>query len=399
MSISDDGSVKQRQPGPLAGLHVVEITHVLAGSYAGLVLADLGADVVKIEPPAGDSARKVFDRTSSIAAFDVLNRGKRGLALDLREPAAIEVVKRLVAQADVFIENYRPGALERLGLGYEQLASVNNRLVHCSISGFGSTGPYRTRGGFDLVAQAMSGLMSLTGTAGMPPVKVGVPVADIGAGVFAALGILAALAHRTATGEGQHVDTSLLEAALSYTIWESSLYLETGEVSTPEGSAHRLSAPYELVRVADGFVVIAAANQETWLRLTRALGDPESLREASYESNRDRVANRASLIKAIEELLATFTVTETLSLLEQHGVPSGPLNDIAQALEDPQVLAREMVSVGEGGRGLGFPVRFSATPARPGRPSPGLGEHNAEVMSNLGFTAAEIDRLAGIADR
>ena len=252
---------------PLEGVVVLDCTQVMAGPFCTLLLADMGADVIKVErPDGGDDSRRMGPPfiEGRAAAFLAINRNKRSLALNLRSSEGKDVLKRLAKRADVMVENYRPGALERLGLGYRDISSINPSIVYCSISGFGQTGPYRERGGFDLVAQGMSGLMSVTGTPDGPPAKVGVPITDLTAGMYAAYGILSAYVHRLRTGEGQWVDTSLLEAGMAYTFWESSVYFATGQIPGPLGSAHRLSAPYQALRTRDGYLTLGAATQSTW---------------------------------------------------------------------------------------------------------------------------------------
>ena len=263
---------------PLGGVVVLDCTQIMAGPFCTLLLADMGADVIKVEKPeGGDDNRRMGPPfiAGRSAAFLAINRNKRSLALDLRSEKGREVFLRLVEQADVVVENFRPGAMERLGLGYRQLGEIKPSLIYCSISGFGQTGPYRERGGFDLVTQGMSGLMSVTGTPGAPPVKVGVPITDLTAGMYGAYGILSAYIHRLRTGEGQMVDTSLLEAGIAYTFWESAVYFATGEIPGPLGSAHRLTAPYQAIRTKDGYINIGAATQSTWEGLCRAIGREE----------------------------------------------------------------------------------------------------------------------------
>ncbi|HWA62872.1 MAG TPA: CoA transferase, partial [Caulobacteraceae bacterium] len=258
----------------LAGLKVLDCTHVIAGAWCSMMLADLGAEVVKIEPLEGETTRG--HPKARFKAFDFVNRNKRSLAIDLASPMGAETIRRLARSADVFVENYRPGSLDRMGLGWEHLKAVNPRLVYASVSGFGLTGPYRDRGGFDLIAQGMSGIMSFTGEPGAErPTACGVPLSDLNAGTFAALGILAALRHRDATGEGQHVETSLLETAIAYTVWESGLYLTTGEVARPNGSRHRLAAPYEALKTRDGYIVVGVNSQRLWERFVEAIAAPD----------------------------------------------------------------------------------------------------------------------------
>ena len=376
----------------LEGLRVLDCTHVIAGAYCSLILADLGADVVKIEPPAGETTRG--HPGQAFRAFDFVNRNKRAIALDLTAERGAAVVRRLAASADVFVENYRPGALDRMGLGYEALAKVNPRLVYASVSGFGLDGPYRDRGGFDLIAQAMSGIMSFTGEVGSDrPVAAGVPLSDLNAGVFAALGVLAALRHRDATGEGQHLETSLLESALAYTMWETGLYLSTGEVAKRQGTRHRLAAPYEALRTEDGWMVVGVNSQRLWLRFCEALGEPGLAEEEGFDRPNRRVRNRDALQARLEAILARDTTARWVERLTAHGVPAGPLNDIAQAWADPQVQARGLLAEVAGRRFVRTPIKLHATPVELRRGPAEVGEHTREVLAEAGFGADEIEGL------
>lgn len=379
--------------GPLAGVRVLDITHVMAGSFCGMVLADMGADVVKIERPgSGDSMR--YPARNGFRPFGAVNRNKRSLAVDLSDDRGAALVRRLVRSFDVVVENYRRGALDRLGLGYDDLAAENEALVYCSISGFGGTGPYRDRGGFDLVAQGMSGIMSFTGEAGRPPVKVGVPIADLNAGLFAAYGIVSAYVHRLKTGEGQFVDTSLLEGALGYTVWEAGLFLATGEVAEPLGSAHRLAAPYEALRTADGWITVGAANDNNWRRLADAVGRPELVDDERFAKPGRRWRNRAELAAELEAALVTRTTREWVEAFEEAGVPAGPIYDIGEALGDEHAVARDMVvELDDGTRHLGIPVKLSATPPRVRSAAPALGQHTDEILREHGFSAEEVEDL------
>jgi formyl-CoA transferase len=378
--------------GALAGLKVLDCTHVIAGAWCSMMLADLGADVVKIEPLAGETTRGHPD--ARFKAFDFVNRNKRSLAIDLAAPAGAEAVLALARTADVFVENYRPGVLDRMGLGYETLAAANPALVYCSVSGFGLTGPYRQRGGFDLIAQGMSGIMSFTGEAdGERPTACGVPLSDLNAGVFAALGVLAALRHRDATGQGQHVETSLLESAIAYAVWESGLYLTTGEVATPRGSRHRLAAPYEALKTADGFIVVGVNNQRLWERFCEAIGAPDLAADPAFAEARKRLINRDALQARLEAIFATAPTQAWIDRLLAKGVPCGPINTIAQALADPQIVARDLLVEVGGRRFVRAPIGLSATPVAVTRGAPALGAHSREVLAQAGLSGAQIDRL------
>jgi crotonobetainyl-CoA:carnitine CoA-transferase CaiB-like acyl-CoA transferase len=380
-------------PPPLAGLKVLDCTHVIAGAWCSMMLADMGADVIKIEPLAGETTRGV--PKARFKAFDFVNRNKRSIAVDLATPGGAETIRRLAVGADIFVENYRPGALERMGLGYADLAKVNPGLVYVSVSGFGQTGPYRDRGGFDLIAQAMSGIMSFTGEPDAKrPTACGVPLSDLNAGTFAALGALAALQHKARTGEGQHVETSLLESAMAYTIWETGLFLTTGEVAKPMGSRHRLSSPYEALKTADGYIVVGVNNQRLWERFCEALGAPELLADPDYADGRLRVLNRVTLAERIEALLAADGADAWLARFEAAGVPAGPINTLDKALSDPHVAARGLLQEVDGRRFVRAPITFSKTPVRLKNGPPPLGGDTRAVLGEAGFSGEEIEALA-----
>ena len=388
-------------PGPLSGVAVLDLTQILAGPMCTMTLADLGADVLKIEKlQGGDDNRRMgppFIQDWS-AGFLAVNRNKRSLALDLQAEAGKAVFRRLVSGADVVVENFRPGVMERLGLGYETLAAINPRLVYCSISGFGNTGPARRRGGFDLVAQGASGLMSITGHPGGPPAKVGVPITDLTAGLLAANGILSAYIYALRTGQGQQVDTSLLEAGVAYTVWESAVYFAEGEIPGPLGSAHRLSAPYQSLRTSDGYLNLGAATQPTWEQLCRAIGQEQLIEDERFRQPWDRKARETELAALLEETFSQQTTAYWLELLDAAGVVAGPIYNMEQVYQDPQVLAREMLVYWDDPelgtfRNIGVPVKLSATPGRIRRRAPALGEHSAEILGERGFSEAEIAQL------
>ena len=388
--------------GPLAGLRVVELAHIMAGPVCGLMLADMGAEVIKVEKvPGGDDTRRFRppEIGGESAAFMMANRNKRGIAVDLKQEAGRRVVRRLLAGADVAIENYRRGTMERMGLSYESLKAENPGLILCEISGFGRSGPYADRGGFDLIAQGMSGLMSITGEApGRPPVKVGAPVTDITAGILGALGICAAYAHRLRTGEGQRVDTSLFEAGITQTFWQSAIALATGESPGPLGSAHPLNAPYQAFATADGWITVGAANQANWLRLLEVIEAPALGEDPSFVSNEQRVRNVEALAEALAPIFAARPSADWLARLEAAGVPAGPVSGIAEMHRDPQALARGMVvEVPHARLGpiatLGPPVKFSETPAAVLHGAPLLGQDSRAVLSELGYAQDEIETL------
>lgn len=388
---------------PLADLKVIDLSHVMAGPACAMLLADMGADVIKVEKlPGGEDARRMVppEISGESAAFLMMNRNKRGIALNLKADAGRKVLSRLLRDADVLIENYRRGTMEKMGFGYNALHAINPRLIYCSISGFGRTGPYADRGGFDLVTQGMSGLMSITGEGpGCPPVKIGAPVTDITAGILGCVGILAALHSRASTGQGQMVDTSLFEAGIMYTYWQSAICFATGQAPGPMGTAHPLNAPYQAFRVADGWITVGAANQGNWQRLLDALGAPELGDDPRFVNNAARMRNLPALQEALTALFKARTSTEWLRRLEDVGVPAGPVLDVKQMHADPQALARDMIvktvhpTAGEVAS-IGLPIKFSETPGSVTRPAPLLGQHTREVLREHGFSDAEADEMA-----
>ena len=399
--MSATGAAHALHPGPLAGIRVLELAQIMAGPTCGMMLADMGADVIKVEKlPGGDDARGYAEpRVSGVSApFLIMNRNKRGMALDLKHPRGREVLLRLVKTADVLTENFRRGTLEKFGVGYEVLARTNPGLIYCAVSGYGRDGPLADQGGFDLIAQGFAGLMSITGERGRPPVKTGNSVADINAGLLAASAIVAAYVHKLKTGEGQLVDTSLMEAALQQTYWQAAIYFATGESPGPTGSAHVLTAPYQAFRTNDGWINIGGANQANWERIAEALGHPEWCADPRFETNSARMQNIDVLTALMEMVLVTRSKAEWIAAFEAAGVPAGPVNSLGEALNHPQTRARGMVvdlRHPEAGatRALGCPVHFSATPTRVVRPAPILGEHTREVLLECGYAESEIEVL------
>ena len=387
--------------GPLAGIKVIELAQIMAGPTCGMLLADMGADVIKVEKlPGGDDTRAYAEPAinGESAPFMILNRNKRGIAVNLKKPGGLEVVKRLLAGADVVTENYRKGTLEKLGLGYDVLQKLNPRLVYCAVSGYGRTGPYADKGGFDLIAQGFAGIMSITGEPGRPPVKSGTSIADINAGILAALGIVSALVARSTTGKGQMVETSLMEAAIQQTYWHAAIFFATGVNPGPTGSAHLLTAPYQAFPTKDGWINVGGANQANWERVVKVIGSPELAADARFKTNVDRLKNIDALAPLIAERLRTRSAADWIREFDAEGVPAGPVNRIGDMLSDPQVLARDMVvevDHPKAGRvkALGTPVKFSATPGEVTRASPLLGEHTREVLEGLGYSAGEIQAL------
>ena len=377
---------------------MLDVTQVMAGPYCAMLLCDMGARVIKIEPPAGDSTRAMAGaRGHDSAAFNAVNRGKLGVVLNLQSDTGRAALRRLARSADILVENYRPGVMARLGLDYPSLAADNPRLIYASISGYGQSGPSAGKGGFDLVAQGVSGIMSVTGTPGGPPVKVGLPITDLGAGLFALAGILAALHWRATSGRGQHVDTSLLEAGVALSVWEATEFF-SGRVPGPLGSAHRMSAPYQAFRCADGYITIGAANDRTFARLATLLGHGEWAADPRYSTDAARVRHRDELAGTIEAITVTRPRADWLAQLDAAGIPCGPINTYADVFSDPQVIARDMaVRVTHPTLGavdaLGTPLKLSETPLNPHRRAPLLGEHTEPVLREFGFTDAEIEQL------
>jgi crotonobetainyl-CoA:carnitine CoA-transferase CaiB-like acyl-CoA transferase len=385
----------------LDGIRVLDLTQIMAGPFCTMLLADLDADVIKIErPQGGDDARRMAPPYyhGESAAFMAVNRNKRGVAVDIRAPAGRDILWRLIETADVLVENFRPGTMERLGFGYAQVHARRPALIYCSISAYGQTGPYATRGGFDLVTQALSGVLSVTGTP-EAPAKVGVPISDLNAGLFASHAILAALLARARTREGQHIDTSLLEGALAYTIWESNEYWATAQPPERLGTGHRLAAPYQVFATADGWIAIGAANQRNWERLAQAMERADLLEDARFATNSERMAHLPALSDALGETFRVRATEDWMARLDAAEVPNAPVLDLRQVYEHPQVRAREMdVIVEHPAAGpvhaIGFPVKYSATPPQMRRPAPLLGQDTYAVLQSLGMSLDECRQLA-----
>ncbi len=388
-------------PEALEGVRVLDCSQILAGPFCSMLLADMGADVIKIEKPnGGDDTRRMgppFIDTES-AAFLAMNRNKRSIVLNFKEQSGVQAMKTLVKDADIVIENYRTGTMDRLGLGYEDLNNINPGIIYCSISGFGRTGPYANRGGFDLVAQGMSGLMSITGVPNSPPVKVGVPIADMNAGMFATYGILTAYINKLRTMKGQYLEISLLEAAIAYTVWESAGYFATGDIAEPLGSSHRNSAPYQALKTKDGHINIGAPNQSNWERFANAIERTDLVARNEFKDNASRLVNRESLEVELELTLTTKSSGEWLEVLEKCGVPAGPILNVSEVWNDPQIQARNMEVTLEHPtagkiKNIGLAAKLYSTPGRITKPAPLLGQHTREVLMNAGYSKKNIEAL------
>ena len=390
------------RPLPLTGVRVLDVSQVMAGPFACMLLADMGADVIKVEPPGvGDQSRGAMGfklKGNDSMGFLNMNRNKRSIALNLKTEAGRKVLFKLAEQADILIENYRPGVMKRLGIDYERLSAVNPALVYASISGFGQTGPWADRPGFDLMAQAMSGVMSVTGYPGGPPVKAGVPVADIGCGLFAIYGVLSAYIGAKTTGKGQYIDASLFDTALAFSIWDISQYWGTGEPPVPLGTANRMSAPYQAVKAADGYFVMGATSQKLWKQLCNMLGRPELIDDPRFATVSLRLANRPELITVLEQSFAARNCESWIDEMLAVGIPAGPILTYPQAFESEHGRNRQMrIEIDHPIEGkvpnIGFPVKFSGTPAQVRLPPPLLGEHTAAVLAELGFDASACAEL------
>lgn len=387
--------------GPLAGLKVIELAQIMAGPTCGMLLADMGAEVIKVEKlPGGDDTRSYAEPqvNGESAAFMMMNRNKRSIAIDLKHEEGKAVLRRLLADADVLTENYRKGTMEKLGFGYDSLHETHPALIYCSISGYGRTGPYADKGGFDLIAQGFSGLMSITGEPGQAPIKSGSPICDINAGILATVGIIAAYVHRLKTGKGQLVDTSLIEAGIQQTYWQAAIFFATGVSPGPIGSAHLLSAPYQAFPTRDGWINVGGANQNNWERIARVVGAAELIDDLRFRSNADRMRNLDALVPLLADRFKQRTTDDWLRELDAAGIPAGRVNTIGEMLGDPQVHAREMVIELDHPRAgatkaLGLPIKFSDTPGCVTRPAPMLGQHTREILAAHGYHAHEIDTL------
>jgi len=387
--------------GPLADIRVLDLTRALSGPFATMILGDLGADVIKVEDVwHGDDTRRWGPpfQGDDAAYFLAINRNKRGLSVNLKTPEGQQIMRKLAARSDIFMENFRPGAAARLGLGYQELSRENPRLIYASISGYGQTGPDAGLPGYDAVAQAVSGMMSVTGEPGGEPVRSGTSLADVGAGMWALIGILAALHAREASGRGQLIDISLLDGQVAWLTYVAGKYFATGVTPGRYGSAHESLAPYQVFPTADDPLMVAVGSDGLWRSFTAAAGLDELTDDPRYATNPDRVRNRDTLIPRITKALAARGCAEWTALLNVAGVPAGPVNTVPAALAQPQVAAREMVveithPVAGTLRTLGSPLKLSAQPASVRRAPPTLGQHTGEILGEAGYSAARIAEL------
>jgi len=396
-----------RQPNhvnnqPLRGIRVLDLSRILAGPYCTMMLGDLGAEIIKVEQPrVGDGTRQWGPpfKGGESAYFICINRNKKSITVNLKHPRGIKIIKQLVEKSDVLVENFRYGTMDKLGLDYETLKKINPKLIYCTISAFGTTGPYRELPGYDFLVQAMGGIMSITGEPDGPPMKVGVAIVDVTAALYATSAILAALFYREKTGEGQKVETSLIEAQVAWLINVGSNYLVSGEVPKRYGNAHPNIVPYQVFKAKDGYVALAIGNDLQWKKFCELAGVKELAENPKFETNPKRVENRKELIKILDKLMLEKRGKEWIKLCRDNGIPCGPINTIDKVFNDPQVLNRGMVvEVDHPTAGkiklAGIPMKFSRTPAFVKSPPPLLGEHTNEVLSNLlGYSKEEILNL------
>lgn len=389
---------------PLEGVRVLDISQIMAGPYCTMVLGDLGAEVTKIEKiKGGDDSRQMGPYVNGESTcFFQINRNKKSIALNLKDEEGRELFYELAREADVIVENYRPGVTKSLKIDYDTVKEINPGIIYCSISGYGQSGPYAHKGGFDLVAQGMTGIMSMTGEPGGRPLKTGIAVYDIGAGITAVYSILAAYIHKQKTGEGQHVDVSIAEIGLPWFTWEAAAYFANGTVPQPTGWRHRVSAPYQALKTKDGYIMVGAANQRTWERFCHEVVEkPEWIDDERFKTNTDRKENVEQLEALIEEVFATQNSSYWVDKCEKAGVPAGPINNFAQAVEDPHYLARGLVQeldhpvIGKM-KTIGIPTKFSRTPGQIRMPAPTFGQHTDEVLGSIGVAE---ERLKDLRDK
>jgi crotonobetainyl-CoA:carnitine CoA-transferase CaiB-like acyl-CoA transferase len=389
---------------PLEGVNVLDLTNIMAGPYCSMVLGDMGAEVIKIENfPEGDASRRFDPKINGESyCFAVLNRNKKSLALDMKHPRGKEILDKLAARADIITENFRPGAVKKLGIDYATVAQFNPGVVYASMSGFGQTGPYGKKGGLDIIAQGMSGIMMMTGYPGGRPAKVGIAMNDIASGVTALYGILGAYIGRLKTGKGQYLETSLLEAGLAWTPWEFGAYFGSGEVPTATGTRHRRSTPYQAYKTSDGYVTLGAANDKLWNNFcTMVCAKPEWLTDPRFATLPARLKNIDALEQEIEAVLTKQPTAHWVEKLDAAQVPGGPVYRYDQIMHDPHIKARNMVVemdhpvIGRM-KTIGLPLKSTGELTAIRRPAPWLGQHSADVLRGLGYDAADIDALFGV---
>ncbi len=398
------GGESAKRPLPLTGIRVLDVSQVMAGPFCCMMLGDLGADVIKVEPPnGGDQTRRAMGfklKGNDSLGFLNMNRNKRSITLDLKSDAGRSVFYKLAETADIIVENYRPGVMKKLGIDYETIRKINPGIIYASISGFGQTGPWADRPGFDLIAQAATGVMSITGDPAGPPAKSGVPVADIGCSLFALYAILSAYIGRQLSGEGQYIDASLYEAGIAFAIWDISEFWGTGRVPQRLGTGNRMAAPYQAVRAKDGHFVFGANNDKLWQLLCTAIDRPDLPVNETYRTNAGRLANREALIADLETTFVTQTREHWVDLLLAAGIPAGPISDYAEVFASEHAAVRgakmNLVHPIEGNvPNIGFPVKLSGTPQQIRRHPPLLGEHTSEIFDELGIAADERAAAAG----
>jgi CoA:oxalate CoA-transferase len=383
---------------PLTGIKVLDLTRFVSGPFCTMLLADFGADVIKVESRDGDPSRVTGIMGGGENPYFVnLNRNKRSITLDLKADEGKEIVRRLAKSSDVLVENFRPGVMDRLGLGYEELKKINPSLIYAAITGFGKTGPYKDRPAFDFIAQAMSGFMSLNGTEDMEPMRVGIPITDTIAGLYAAFGVLVALRDRELTGHGHEIQSAMVDGLISMFTFASAAFFATGELPPRNGNDHMVVSPYGLYNASDGPIAIAPSTEKTWLSLCKVLDLESLITDSRFDTNEKRRDNRAEINKIVDDRIRSRSRAEWIEVFNKEGVPCGPIYNLREAFSDPQVLHQEMVLESSQPSGKikmpGFPVKIYGAPAKLRRPSPQVGEHTIEVMKELGYTDEKISHI------
>jgi len=393
--------VKNFMVHPLEGIKVLDLSRALAGPYCTMMLADMGAEVIKLEIPGrGDDSRgwgPPFLEGES-AYFMSVNRNKKSMTLNLKKERALEIIHKLIKQSDVIVENFRPGTMEKLGLSYDKVNNINPKIVYCSISGFGQDGPYHLLPGMDQVLQGMGGLMSITGEPNGPPIKVGVAVADIAGGMFAAFGIMIALFNREKSGKGQRIDNSLLDNQIAWLTYRAGSFFVSGEIPKPLGSGHPVIVPYQAFKAKDTYFNLAVGNDQLWVKFCKAVGLEEIMNDPKYATNSMRVKNREEVVKIVEELICTKEAEEWLKILTDAGIPCGPIYTIDKLFNDPQVLHRKMVEELDHPKAgiikvTGIPIKLSDTPGEILTAPPFLGQHTIEILHDLGYSERDIKAM------